>query len=503
MKKVLIALMSVALLGGMSSCNKWLDVDADTRVGETVMFANSSGMRIALNGIYNSLGEPALYGQELTWALASCLGRDYPENKQSQNYRYMIYENEWYENYSRKVIDPVWKKAYNTLANINNLLQAVEKTEPSFFEWGQLERNMFLAELRGLRALIHFDMLRLFAPAPINDDGKTYIPYVEKYPDHQPKKLTVNETMDKIEADLLYASALLVDIDTSSTETDTNVGPYGIYAGAARFGSSYVSSVNKGQWFALRGTRMNYLATTALLARLYMWKGDKQKIFEPLHYIRYKKWYSLTSTNSWTTNSTSPKLHYDFLMAAYNTDLEETHKKLSKPSTTAYFQYDKTNFNNLYSSDPDDYRGKLMNTESNDTRSLRWIWPTGTTSTITNLRKDVMPLAPIIKLSEVYLMMMEALADTDLSAAITMMEQFRAKRGAKRKLNADMTKEEFLNALELEYVRDFQSEGQTFFYYKRLNKPVYQGEGKDRFDYSKTKGCWVLQQPLEEDSYSL
>ena len=38
MKKVLIALMSVALLGGMSSCSKWLDVDADTRIGESAMF---------------------------------------------------------------------------------------------------------------------------------------------------------------------------------------------------------------------------------------------------------------------------------------------------------------------------------------------------------------------------------------------------------------------------------------------------------------------------------
>ena len=501
MKKVLIALMSVALLGGMSSCNKWLDVDADTRVSETQLFESGSGMRIALNGIYNSLGESALYGQELTWAMASCLGRDYQDSKLQSKYRYMIYENEWYETYSRQVIDPVWKKAFNVLANVNNLLQAVEKTEPSFFEWGELERNMFLAELRGIRALLHFDMLRLYAPAPINDDGKAYIPYVEKYPEYQPKKLTVNEVMEKIEADLLYANALLVDIDTSSTETDYNVGPYGIYAGSVRFTSS--SSVSKGGWFACRGTRMNYLATTALLARLYMWKGDKQKIFEPLHYIRYKSWYSLTSTNSWTTNTTSPKLHYDYLMAAYNPDLEEIHKTASMPSTTAYFQYDATNFTNLYADDPDDYRGKLISTGTNDKRSSRWIWPTGTDYNTTQLRNNVMPLAPIIKLSEVYFMMMEAMAETDLPKAITMMENFRAKRGAKRKLDPNMTKEQFLDALELEVVRDFQSEGQTFFYYKRLDKPVYQGKGKDRFDYSKTNGCWVLQQPLEEDSYSL
>ena len=80
MKKVLIALMSVALLGGMSSCNKWLDVDADTRVGENVMFETGAGMRIALNGIYSSLSEKSMYGQELTWGLASVLSRDSQKN---------------------------------------------------------------------------------------------------------------------------------------------------------------------------------------------------------------------------------------------------------------------------------------------------------------------------------------------------------------------------------------------------------------------------------------
>ena len=296
MKKVLIALMSVALLGGVSSCNKWLDVDADTRVGENVMFETGAGMRIALNGIYSSLSEKSMYGQELTWGLASVLSRDYLNSQLPIDYKdnNLIHKtNGWKESYTTKIIDPVWGKAYNTLANINNLLQAVEKTEESFFEQGKLERNMFLAELRGIRAMIHFEMLRLFAPAPIKDDGKAYIPYVEKYPEYQPTKLTVSQTMDKIEADLLYSAQLLADIDTMGTAgtTEFNAGPYRAYNGTYRFNTASTYWVDKGQWYSNAGTRFNYPAVTALLARFYMWKGDKNAVIEATKYLRYKSWY--------------------------------------------------------------------------------------------------------------------------------------------------------------------------------------------------------------------
>ncbi len=495
MKKVLIALMSVALLGGMSSCDKWLDVDADTRVGENIMFKNSSGMRIALNGIYNSLGDATLYGKELTWGVTSALSRDYNDARLPYSHRYMIYEGEWYETYSRPSIDPIWKKAYNTLANVNNLLQAVEKQEESFFEWGKLERNMFIAELRGIRALLHFDMLRLFAPAPIKDDGKAYIPYVEKYPEYQPKKLTVSETMDKIEADLIAACDILVDIDTSSTETDENVGPYGIYSGQSRFMSSWVSSVKKGQWFAQRGTRMNYIAAKALLVRLYMWKGDKANAIEASKFFQYKKWFNLASSNSWATSGN--KLYYDFCFAAYNTDLEEIYTKACGTSTNKYFQYDNNFFNGLYTADKDDYRGKLMQAVTNDYRSMKWLWPANPNDNV----KQEMSLAPVIKLAEVYLSLVEAYADTDLTKAIKLLQDFRKKRNAKRTLSDSMTKDELMKELELEWAREFQSEGQRFFCYKRLNKAVYQGENKDRYDYDAID-CWVLQQPLQEDSYN-
>ncbi len=502
MKKVLIALMSVAVLGGMSSCSDWLEVDADTRVGENVMFETGSGMRIALNGVYSSLADKQLYAQELTWALASTLSRDYLETQLPTNYRYLIYEGEWYESYSRKVIDPVWNKAYNALANVNNLLQAVEKQEESFFQGGKLERNMFIAELRGIRALLHFDMLRLFAPAPIKDDGKAYIPYVEKYPEYQPKKLTVSETMDKIEADLIAASDLLADIDTASADTEYDLSGYGMYTSSYRLNhstSSYSSSEPKGEWFALRGFRMNYYAVRILMMRLYMWKGDYTAVIETSKSIQYKKWFNLASARgsytNFTNSSSFQKLYHDIMFAGYNPELDEVFTTLS--TTNKKFRYDQNYFKALYTNDADDYRGKLMSTTTNDNRSLRWLAP----ETETTNSKIETPMIPIIRLSEVYLMLAEAYAGSDLTKAVDILQKFRQQRNAKRVLSIN-TKTEFMKELELEWAREYQSEGQRFYCYKRLNLPIYQGEGKAAYDYDAID-CWVLQQPEQEDSYRL
>ena len=41
---------------------------------------------------------------------------------------------------------------------------------------------MIWGEALALRALFHFDIMRLFAPSMETDDGKKYIPYVDSYP---------------------------------------------------------------------------------------------------------------------------------------------------------------------------------------------------------------------------------------------------------------------------------------------------------------------------------
>lgn len=65
-----------------------------------------------------------------------------------------------------------------------------------------MERKMIMGEAYACRALIHFELLRLFAPALVNDDGRTYIPYVESYPVLSASKLGVKPYLEKVIADL-------------------------------------------------------------------------------------------------------------------------------------------------------------------------------------------------------------------------------------------------------------------------------------------------------------
>ncbi len=60
-----------------------------------------------------------------------------------------------------------------------------------------MERKMITGEAYACRALIHFELLRLFAPAPVNDDGRAYIPYIESYPVLSATKLGVKPVLEK------------------------------------------------------------------------------------------------------------------------------------------------------------------------------------------------------------------------------------------------------------------------------------------------------------------
>jgi hypothetical protein len=490
---VFLALLSVQEV--TTSCSDWLEVDSSANVMEGVLFNDPEGYRTAVNGVYRLLAEPELYGRGLTWGVASVLGNNYDASRfpagsatNPVSYREMA-TGDYTSAYSTYLIDPIWEHGYRVIANCNNVIAYTEKQDSSFFVNGSLEKNLILGEMLGVRALVHFDLLRLFTPATRVDDGRLYMPYVTTFPDRQPEHLTVSATLERIIADLEQARSLLSRYDTVVVTSSTYQN---------RFQTNYSSTY--GTFFLTRGTRFNYFAATGILARAYQWRagnGDMERAYHAARNVygfsTNRTWFSFTPASNLavTENNVFRKMPHDILFAPFNNNLYTIVAAGAGYSSTSFF-YKNDEF--LFEMDLDDFRLYLINT---DKTSRRWSMPTGNqngspTNTIIQYQG---PLAPVVRLSEMIYIMCEYLAEVDLPRAITLLTSVRTARGAKRSLGSP-SKETFLQELRLEMTREFMSEGQTFFLYKRLNLPIYNGLG-----YMDMTGRYVLPIPHSESAY--
>ena len=63
--------MAAAVL--LSSCKKWVDVEAPLQVDQNQLFSTEQGFRDVLNGVYLQMGSRSLYGRDLGLGLLSVL----------------------------------------------------------------------------------------------------------------------------------------------------------------------------------------------------------------------------------------------------------------------------------------------------------------------------------------------------------------------------------------------------------------------------------------------
>jgi hypothetical protein len=499
-KNLIIGILSLFLIQGLTtSCDEWLNVDSSANVMEEHLFSGPEGYRTAVNGVYRLLARPELYGRALTWGAVSVLGNNYDASRlpggTTTGVSYRELANGDYEDvHSANIVDPIWQQGYNVIANCNNVIAYIEKESPEIFPEGETEKNMILGEMLGVRAMMHFDLLRLFAPSTRADDGRKYIPYVTVFPDRQPEHLTVNATLERIIADMERSRELLADPDTIFNRSRMSTYTQRLQPG---------SGLSATTFFSTRGTRFNYLAASAILARVYQWRngtGDMERAYQAARVVyRYSTdltWLSFTpSTNlAVVEDNIFRKMPQDIVLALYNNNMYTILSSSIVNATTQSFFI--KNDDQLFASDLDDFRINLINT---DKTSRRWTMPTGnpSASTPASVIRYQGPLAPVVRLSEMYYIMCEYLADTDLPQAITLLERVRTARGAKALLG-NPSKEDFLQALYLEMTREFLTEGQTFFLYKRLDGPIYNG-----YVSMPMTGRYVLPIPYSESAYIL
>ena len=173
MKRILLACISLFFLG----CGNFLDINPESEVVNDDMFSTAEGVEDALYGVYMSMVKEDMYGGDMSVLIPELLGQNFVTD--DGTYRYLSTLN-FVSQSAKYIAKDMWKASYLVISYLNNIIENLDQKSVKDFEYYDLYRG----EALGLRAAIHFDLLRLFAVHinSMDESAKAKaIPYVTKY----------------------------------------------------------------------------------------------------------------------------------------------------------------------------------------------------------------------------------------------------------------------------------------------------------------------------------
>ena len=206
MKKILFVLLGVLLL---SSCEDFLVQEPKLTQSTEITLSTFEGLDKAVAGAYSPLASTTWYGPGFVFdaELRSGNGKR-PTQSEYTSGRYTIpYEL----NYNKNATSGLWGFAYYVISAVNNVLENAD-SKVGVNGVTQQQVNNIKAECLFLRALSHFDLVRLYAQPYTYDKESLGVPYIFKTdPAGKPARDKVGVVFDNIVKDLLDAEALMAD----------------------------------------------------------------------------------------------------------------------------------------------------------------------------------------------------------------------------------------------------------------------------------------------------
>lgn len=240
MKRSIISLLQLALISSVFfiSCKKQLDQDPYNAVPSENAFETVQDFEVAMRGVYERMVKAGNYlgGADASgsWISTYDLLADNLISQQTGRGSQRTFGN-W--QYNENTAPPILVQAYSIVRNANGIIENISNIE------GDPLANNFLGEAKAARAMVHFDLLRIYSPAMAGaqaNPGGLGIPFIETLdPDDMPSRGTAQATYDKVVSELTGAAGLIND--------DNGVG------------------------------RLNKAAVYGLLSRVYLYGGEWQK----------------------------------------------------------------------------------------------------------------------------------------------------------------------------------------------------------------------------------
>lgn len=481
LKHILIG--STIALTALCSCADFLDVRPKQELVEGELFKSASGFEDAIYGVYGSLQTTALYGKNLTWFMNEILAQNYGSYLNNDVTPIARYD---YEN--ARVVTPllseIWTQAYTAIGYVNNILAQLEKWNPEEMQY----HDLYKGEMLGVRAFLHFDLLRLFTA--VNDMSANGIPYTETYSYKVTPFSSVGKVYEYILRDLLEAEKLLKQDEELL-----------VYPREDQSRKAFVKT---------RETHFNLYAAQATLARVYWMKGDlKQAGIYARKVIDSEKFplVDRTEVQDFLTGILSEK---ETIWGVYSTAWQDNTQKylynntsnfsLSPYGTESGSTYPDT-YQNVYAKDNDnsgtDFRMNHFRTPSKvgDIRHMKLV----DYMKIENLsdRADAIRGFSLLRTAEMYLIAAEALLEENPTEARKYFDLQIASRGLNtfENRNLPLTLENINN----EYRKEFFGEGLEWYNMKRQNRDILSNEEKTTLTASPK--LYVLPIPVEEYDY--
>ncbi|WP_160717348.1 RagB/SusD family nutrient uptake outer membrane protein [Chitinophaga solisilvae] len=445
-RKITISIYLLAGLVLLGSCNKFLDVKPEDKFMEDQVFSSEANVLAALNGIYITMAREEQYGKNLTMGMTDAMAQYYMtyisfgdthEYDNIANYRYA-------EKDTKAKTEETWIAAYRNILQVNAFLYGLNKYRDRQL-LSPAKDSLVRGEAMALRALMHFDMLRLFGPMYSSPDStRASAPYYTLGNAELQPLLPANRVADSVLKDLHQAELLLKSDPVASKGS---------------------SGTGGNDFFGRRNIRMNYYAVKALQARVWLYRGNKAAALAAATEVidKASRWFPWTADNGQAGYDPEDKILYaEVLFGLFNIDLYTTGKSL--------FSDDLTNQHLL--APMETHLDKTYEGMSSEYRYDK-IWKRGASHAVKLFTKyvDVREtedrnkpfryILPMIRMSEMYYIAAECVPNA--AAGIGYLNQVRAHRnlqplGASANLQTELRKE---------YAKEFWGEGQLFFFYKR------------------------------------
>ena len=446
--------LALTAMVSLSSCNDWLDVSPKTQIKAADNFSSEQGFEDALTGVYLLMESESLYGKELTFGMLDAMAQYYTAMNTSNTYNYDMafdFDNSAVE--SR--INNVWSAMYTAIANDNELISNIDAADPNMFTG----RNYHLirGEAYGLRAFMHFDLVRLFGESYAVNPANKCIPYMK------------NVTADVTDLSTVSQAVELCLQDLAVAETELSNDP--VVAGSV---SGADESYERDRTF-----KFNYYAVKLLQARIHLYKGDYNKALEAAREVIEQGVFYWTPEAEITTSTTAQRnrvFSEELVFCLYDTDLRSRYSSyftsqlnglvMSEECYQAVYELYNAGFSG-------DYRYAYQTTELDGQHYSAKLQQPTSGNTYFMFRM------PLMRLSEAYYIAAECVLerDNDIVACLSYLNTVRFNRNLTDALLADQhTTSDAHEEIRKEYTKEFMCEGQLYYYFKRKNYsaiPVY------------------------------